>query len=97
MSDAVFKPLIQSPQKSTGEKSNRVCRSQIEWTSTDSVDGFLQEFACFSHAFQRSIWEVAGGSVPAAGLQPALSTQFRQFLGMTMAKAQVSLYGRRPT
>jgi hypothetical protein len=30
MSDAVFKPLIESPQRSTGEKSNGVCRSQIE-------------------------------------------------------------------
>jgi hypothetical protein len=94
VSDAVFKPLIESPQKNTGEKPNRVCRSQIEWALTDSVDCFCQKFAHFSHVFQGSMREVAGGCVPAAILNSAPPSQFCQFLGMSMAKTQAALYRR---
>ena len=92
MGDSVFKPLIQGPQKSAGEKPNRIRRSQIEWTSADSINRFFQEFAHFSNAFQGLMWEIACVSVPAAILLPTSPTEFCQFFRMSMAKAQSFLY-----
>jgi hypothetical protein len=91
----LFNPLIESLEENTGQEPNSIRRAKIEWATPDSVDRFLQQFAHFSHAFQRSIGDARFVETPTTILSSPLSTQLRQPLGMGVAKAQPSLYGRR--
>jgi hypothetical protein len=78
MGEAFFKSLIESLQKSTGQKPNGVRRPKIECALSDSVDRFFQKLAHISDAFQRFVWEGATSvKLPTAILLSSLSTQLR--------------------
>jgi hypothetical protein len=94
MREALFKPLIESLEKSTSQKPDSVCRPKIEWALSNSIDRFFQEVAHVSDGFQVSVRQVtACVNLPTAILLSSLSTQLRQPLGVSVAKTQVSYYG----
>jgi hypothetical protein len=74
MSDARFKSLIESLQKSTRQKPDGVCRSKIEWALPDSVDRFFQEVAHITDTLQRCVRGMAFVKLRTAILLSSLST-----------------------
>jgi hypothetical protein len=73
-------------QENASQEPNRIRGAKIEWALADSVDCLFQQLAHFADAFQWSLRENGLVTLPAAILPPALSTQLRQSLGVSMAK-----------
>lgn len=95
MREALFQTLIESLQKDPGQKPNRIGGTKIEGALPDSANGFRQELAHVADAFQRSLREIKFVTLLAAILLSSLSTQFRQPLGVSVAKTQAPLQSRR--
>jgi hypothetical protein len=93
--EALFKSLIESLQKSTGQKPNGVRRPKIEWALSDSVDRFFQKPSHVSDALQWNPREIAVRNLPMTVSLPSLSAKLGQFLGMRMKKAQAPFHGGR--
>lgn len=96
MGEALFNSVIESLQKNAGQEANGIRGPKIKRALTDSVDRFFQKLADFPYTFQCPLWEFTYFTPPPTILPSALSTQLRQFFGMSMAKAQTILHGGRP-